>query len=142
MSIRFRLRLPLAIIASVLPFSAAQPTLGQQGATGGEWRTYGGDLGNTHYSPLEQINAENFSKLTVAWRFKTDNLGPQPEFNLESTPLGSARMAAGQNYFQGDHASQSPIPSFIDDSHPTPTKLIQDVVTGNLFSSELLEARH
>jgi quinoprotein glucose dehydrogenase len=23
----------------------------------------------------------------VAWRFKTDSLGPRPEFNLESTPL-------------------------------------------------------
>src|SRR5262245_41379445 len=87
MSRRFRLHRTLVIIALALPFSAAQPTLGQQGAKGGEWRTYGGDLGNTHYSPLEQINADNFNKLTVAWRFKTDNLGPQPEFNLESTPL-------------------------------------------------------
>ena len=59
----------------------------QKGTTGGEWRTYGGDLGNTRYSPLDQINAANFSKLEVAWRFKTDNLGPRPEFNLESTPL-------------------------------------------------------
>ena len=23
----------------------------------------------------------------MAWRFKTDDLGPRPEFNLESTPL-------------------------------------------------------
>ena len=49
--------------------------------------TYGGDLGNTRYSPLDQINADNFNKLEVAWRFKTDSLGPRPEFNLESTPL-------------------------------------------------------
>src|SRR5205814_2990695 len=52
-----------------------------------EWPTYGGDLGNTRYSPLDQINAANFSTLEVAWRFKTDSLGPRPEFNLESTPL-------------------------------------------------------
>ena len=39
------------------------------------------------YSPLDQINAANFSKLEVAWRFKTDNLGPFPEFKLEGTPL-------------------------------------------------------
>jgi glucose dehydrogenase len=56
-------------------------------ADGEEWRTYGGDLGNTRYSPLGQINAENFSKLEIAWRYKTDNLGPRPEFKLESTPL-------------------------------------------------------
>ena len=67
---------------------------GQAGATNGEWRTYGGDLGNTHYSPLDQINAANFSKLEVAWRFKTVNLGPRPEFNLEGTPL----MANGVIY--------------------------------------------
>jgi quinoprotein glucose dehydrogenase len=59
----------------------------QSGAPNGEWRTYGADLGNTRYSPLDQINAANFKSLEVAWRFKTDNMGPQPEFNLESTPL-------------------------------------------------------
>ena len=29
----------------------------------------------------------NFNKLQVAWRFKTDNLGPRPEINFEGTPL-------------------------------------------------------
>src|SRR5436309_3115660 len=59
----------------------------QIGAKNGEWRTYGADLGNTHYSPLDQINAVNFNQLEVAWRFKTENLGPRPETNLQSTPL-------------------------------------------------------
>src|SRR5437667_6528540 len=59
----------------------------QTGARNGEWKTYGCDLGHTHYSPLDQINASNFNSLQIAWRFKTDNLGAQPEFNLESTPL-------------------------------------------------------
>ena len=63
------------------------PVAGQSGTTTGEWRTYGGDLANTRYSPLDQINASNFKDLEIAWRFKTDNLGPRPEFNLESTPL-------------------------------------------------------
>src|SRR5919108_2152135 len=53
----------------------------------GEWTTYGGDLASTRYSPLDQINKDNFNKLEVAWRFKTDALGPRPEFNLQSTPL-------------------------------------------------------
>src|SRR5881396_450599 len=39
------------------------------------------------YSALDQINAGNFDKLEVAWRFKTDGLGPRPEFNLQTTPL-------------------------------------------------------
>jgi quinoprotein glucose dehydrogenase len=60
---------------------------GQAGAANGEWRAYGGDTGHTRYAPLSQIDASNFSKLTVAWRFKTDHLGPRPEFMFESTPV-------------------------------------------------------
>ena len=66
---------------------ATLPILAQSGAKNGEWRTYGGDLGNTRYSPLDQINATNFDKLQIAWRLSTVNLGPTPEFNLEATPL-------------------------------------------------------
>jgi quinoprotein glucose dehydrogenase len=62
--------------------AVAQPT-----AKEGEWRSYGSDLANTHYSSLSQISAANFNKLQIAWRFKTENLGPRPEFNFESTPL-------------------------------------------------------
>jgi quinoprotein glucose dehydrogenase len=64
------------------------PAIGQSGgAANTEWRSYGADLANTRYSPLDQVNAGNFKNLEIAWRFKTDNLGPRPEFNLESTPL-------------------------------------------------------
>jgi quinoprotein glucose dehydrogenase len=52
-----------------------------------EWPTYGADLASTRYRPLDQINASNFSKLEVAWRFKTDSLGNRPEYKLEGTPL-------------------------------------------------------
>ena len=48
---------------------------------------YTADLRGSKYSPLDQINASNFNKLEVAWRFKTDNLGPRPENKLEGTPL-------------------------------------------------------
>ena len=53
----------------------------------GEWPTYSGDLAATRYSPLDQINAANFSKLQLAFRFKTENLGPRPEFQYQATPL-------------------------------------------------------
>jgi quinoprotein glucose dehydrogenase len=43
--------------------------LAQYGATNGEWRTYAGDLGGTKYSPLDQIDATNFSSLEIAWRW-------------------------------------------------------------------------
>jgi len=53
----------------------------------GDWLYYTSDLHGTRYSPLDQINAGNFSKLEVAWRFKTDMLGPRPEYKLEGTPV-------------------------------------------------------
>jgi len=71
----------LLLLLTILPLGA------QSGAKNGEWTTYGADLGNTHSSPLDQVNAGNFNKLQVAWRLKTDNFGPRPETNLQSTPL-------------------------------------------------------
>ncbi len=44
-----------------------------------EWRHYAADAANTRYAPLDQIDGSNFNTLQVAWRFKTDNLGPRPE---------------------------------------------------------------
>ena len=80
--------IPAAVILALgLMIVTAVPLPGQTGARNGEWPTYGGDLGHTRYSPLDQIDGANFSKLEVAWRFKTDYLGPGPEFNLQSTPL-------------------------------------------------------
>src|SRR6266481_9471007 len=52
-----------------------------------EWPSYAADLAGSRYRPLDQINAANFSKLEVAWRFKTDNIGNRPEYKLEGTPL-------------------------------------------------------
>ena len=46
-----------------------------------------GNLASSRYSPLDQINAQNFNKLEVAWRFKADALGPRPEYQYEATPL-------------------------------------------------------
>src|ERR1041384_6693523 len=53
----------------------------------GEWPHYTGNLEGSAYPPRDQINAGNFNKLEVAWRFKTDNLGTRPEYKLEGTPL-------------------------------------------------------
>ena len=70
-------------LLSVSLTAAAQ----ERGTADGEWPSYGGDLSHNRYSPLDQITAENFSELEPAWRFSTDNLGPRPETNFQSTPL-------------------------------------------------------
>src|SRR5881396_2175514 len=76
---------------------ATSQSSGQPSTRNGEWPQYNADLKGTRYSPLDQINAANFNKLEVAWRFKTDNLGPRPEFQYEGTPL----MANGILYATG-----------------------------------------
>ena len=98
------------IAASHLPMGP-WPSLAQLSAQGGrqggpgrgaaaanlpdvEWRTYGADLASTRYSPLDQIDKDNFNSLQVAWRFSTAALGPRIETNLEATPL----MANGVLY--------------------------------------------
>lgn len=73
--------------ASLLSLGFGSAVFAQHGAPDGEWPHYGGDPGHTRYSALDQINSDNFDELEVAWRFKTDNLGPRPEYNLQSTPL-------------------------------------------------------
>jgi quinoprotein glucose dehydrogenase len=87
-------RVSRRFLTALAAVCVALPAGAQTGAKNGEWRAYGADLGNTHYSPLDQISAGNFNTLQVAWRFKTDNLGPRPEFNFEGTPL----MANGVVY--------------------------------------------
>jgi quinoprotein glucose dehydrogenase len=69
------------------PRELSGQNVGQSGTRDGEWPHYGRDLRGTRYSPLSQINATNFNKLEIAWRFKTDNMGPRPEYKLEGTPI-------------------------------------------------------
>ena len=88
-------------VLSVLSCSLAGVALAQSGdekdTRNGAWPSYGGDLGHTRYAPLEQIDASNFSSLEIAWRFSTVNLGPNPEYRFQSTPV----MVAGVLYTTG-----------------------------------------
>ncbi len=52
-----------------------------------EWPTYGGNLASQRYSPADQITKDNFDKLEIAWRLKTDFLGPRPDTLYSATPL-------------------------------------------------------
>jgi quinoprotein glucose dehydrogenase len=96
--IPMRFRLFISVIVTLLVLLGAvsvhNRVSAQVPAPVGEWRTYGGDLASTRYAPLDQINRDNFSKLEIAWRFKTDAFGPRPEINFEGTPL----MAGGVLY--------------------------------------------
>ena len=52
------------------------------GAQDHDWPVYHGDHAGSHYSPLDQINAENVHELHPAWIFRTESKG-----NLQCNPL-------------------------------------------------------
>src|SRR5262245_30674563 len=80
-----------------MPRASGQSTSGFPSGKNGEWWHYTADNSGSRYIPLDQINGSNFSKMEVAWRFKTDSLGPFPEYKLEGTPL----MVKGTIYATG-----------------------------------------
>ena len=87
----------IALLVSLL-MGAAASGLAQTGTTNGEWRAYGGDAGSTRYAPLDQIARDNVGDLEIAWRWKTDNFGPRPDYNYQATPLmvgGTLYVTAG-----------------------------------------------
>src|SRR5206468_30319 len=53
----------------------------------GEWRYLNGDSLSTRYSPLDQINKDNFKDLKIAWRWKAA-IGPAPS-SLGGTAQGN-----------------------------------------------------
>ena len=70
----------------------AAQAAGPSGA-GTQWSSYGGDKAGSKYSPLAQINADNFSRLKVAWTWRSPDEGitkANPKLKTwvwESTPL-------------------------------------------------------
>ncbi len=68
---------------------AQSPNLGEK-STAGDWPDYGRTEFGQRYSPLNQINVTNVSKLEEAWRFRTGDMkGPDDvgETTYEVTPL-------------------------------------------------------
>ncbi len=67
----------------------------QHGApANGEWPTYGGDLGATKYSPLDQIDASNFGALEIAWVWQSAD-----RFLSIDTPRGGEWWAHSELIF-------------------------------------------
>ena len=54
----------------------------------GEWRSYAGDIGGTKYSPLAQINADNFSDLKLVWEWTSVQGGCSPCPGARESPWG------------------------------------------------------
>ena len=53
----------LVLVVSAAAFAQEAPDV--------EWRLYGSNLASTKYSALDDINADNFSELEIAWRWRS-----------------------------------------------------------------------
>jgi quinoprotein glucose dehydrogenase len=56
-----------------------------RGNVPGEWRVWGGDAWSSRYSPLDQINAQNFNSLEMAWQWNAGAFGADEYYR--ATPL-------------------------------------------------------
>jgi quinoprotein glucose dehydrogenase len=86
MTVRQLARAIVAIAALSGSVGAQQPAASSTST--GEWPTYGGDLANSKYSPLDQITAANFASLRIAWR------APSPDAFLSMTMPDGTEWAA------------------------------------------------
>jgi quinoprotein glucose dehydrogenase len=90
---------PRQIIPLVVSMAAAAVLLrAQRWTPAGEWPSYGGTNWSQKYSPLDQINKDNFKDLAVAWTWKSPDhelLKTIPEYpemplhanGMKATPL-------------------------------------------------------
>jgi quinoprotein glucose dehydrogenase len=77
----------VALLITVLTgqSSAVQGAAKVRGNVPGEWRYWGADAWSTRYSPLDQINSQNFGSLEVAWQWNASAFGPDEYYR--TTPL-------------------------------------------------------
>ena len=77
-----------AMLAWGLLVLGVVPVAAQYGAQNGEWRSYGGDVGSTKYSPLDLITRDNFEDLELVWRWSSVD-----DFLSMTTPDGGELWA-------------------------------------------------
>ncbi len=70
----------------LLALSCAPPPSPQPSRSGNaDWRTTGGDAGNSRYSYLDQINRSNVASLQVAWVYHTGDSSSRSQ--IQATPI-------------------------------------------------------
>ena len=93
-------------LACLLALTIATPLAAQTGASGGEWRHYAGDRGSTKYSPLDQIDRGNFSKLEGAWRWQSADAFLEESVELRPGQFRGTPLMVGGVVYQPTGLSQ------------------------------------
>ncbi len=120
------LALPLILLGctdSTQPNLAVAEPLSNEAAE--EWITWGGDLHNTRYSPLGQIDADNVGELEIAWRWSSELIDGRPDSNWKATPLyvdGLLYLPTGGSKVAAlDPATGQPVWMFTPDPYRIPS---------------------
>jgi quinoprotein glucose dehydrogenase len=72
----------IALVLLVTTSSTILASPQRQPSANRDWAVNGGETGNTHYSPLKQIDRNNVAKLQVAWSYDTGETG-----GLQTSPI-------------------------------------------------------
>ena len=99
MSLGTKATVGAAIVLAGAALCAGDAAAQDRGTPDGEWRYIGGDVGHTRYSALDQIAADNFEDLELAWVWRGDNYGPGVLGVSRSTPIyvdGTLYTVAGE----------------------------------------------
>lgn len=72
---------------SIPPSASGTSTNISSSASNADWRTTGGEPGNSRYSYLEQINRANVAQLQVAWTYHTGDTAGHPHSQIQATPI-------------------------------------------------------
>ena len=102
--------LAAAAFAATIVVQSSQDTWPTYGTENGEWRSYAGDIGGSKYSPLSQVDAENFSDLEVVWQWDlVDHMVSRtmPGGGEWTAPLGTiveTLVADTPNLYRTSHA--------------------------------------
>src|ERR1700733_7606125 len=87
-------------VALALALGATCGTAVAQSPDASDWGFYGGDAFGQHFSSLDQIKRENVNELTVAWTYRTGELGDgfarNSKLTFEATPV----LAFGYLYLE------------------------------------------
>ena len=89
---------PQRVVAGLLLMGLALPT--SVTAQTVEWRAYGADIEGTKYSPLNQIDADNFNDLAIVWRESVlpDAVRGDRDVSASLAAQNTPLMADGQLY--------------------------------------------
>ena len=78
---------PLIIAIALFAFLCSSPLARGETVRPGEWPYYARDGAGSRYSPLDEINAQNVTKLQCAWTYRTGDIAEGGAHYAECTPL-------------------------------------------------------